>query len=61
MVAFVKGVDDKKIAGLSDVADKTTLGNFKPVMTDQFGGIIFGNSLAAKLDAEKCWILSATV
>lgn len=51
IVAFVKGVDDKKISGLSDVKDKTTLGDFEFKDNDEFGGIILGNSLAAKLEA----------
>lgn len=51
IVAFVKGVDDKKISGLSDVKDKTTLGEFEFNDNDEFGGIILGNSLAGKLQA----------
>ncbi|NOS84967.1 MAG: ABC transporter permease [Ignavibacteria bacterium] len=51
IVAFVKGVDDKKISGLSDVKDKTTLGDFEFKDNDEFGGIVLGNSLAAKLEA----------
>ncbi len=51
VVAFVKGVDDKKISGLSDVVEKTTLGDFEFRDNDEFGGIILGNSLAAKLEA----------
>ncbi len=51
IVAFVKGVDDKKISGLSDVKEKTTLGEFEFKDNDEFGGIILGNSLAAKLEA----------
>lgn len=51
IVAFVKGVDDKKITGLSDVKDKTTLGDFEFNDNDEFGGIVLGNSLAAKLEA----------
>lgn len=51
VVAFVKGVDDKKIQGLSDVAEKTTLGDFEFRDNDEYGGIILGNSLAAKLEA----------
>lgn len=51
IVAFVKGVDDKKISGLSDVTEKTTLGSFEFRDNDEFGGIILGNSLAAKLEA----------
>ncbi len=51
IVAFVKGVDDKKISGLSDVKEKTTLGDFEFKDNDEYGGIILGNSLAAKLEA----------
>lgn len=51
IVAFVKGVDDKKIDGLSDVKEKTTLGDFEFRDNDEFGGIVLGNSLAAKLEA----------
>lgn len=51
IVAFVKGVDDKKITGLSDVKDKTTLGDFEFNDNDEYGGIVLGNSLAAKLEA----------
>jgi len=51
IVAFVKGVDDKKISGLSDVKEKVTLGNFEFRDNDEFGGIVLGNSLAAKLEA----------
>jgi len=51
IVAFVKGVDDKKISGLSDVKEKTTLGEFEFKDNDEFGGIVLGNSLAAKLEA----------
>ncbi len=51
IVAFVKGVDDKRISGLSDVKEKTTLGDFEFKDNDEFGGIVLGNSLAAKLEA----------
>lgn len=51
IVAFVKGVDDKKISGLSDVKEKTTLGDFEFRDNDEYGGIVLGNSLAAKLEA----------
>ncbi len=51
IVAFIKGVDDKKITGLSDVADKTTLGAFEFRDNEEYGGIVLGNSLAAKLEA----------
>ncbi|MBE2226898.1 MAG: ABC transporter permease [Ignavibacteria bacterium] len=51
IVAFVKGVDEKKISGLSDVKKKVTLGNFEFRDNDEFGGIVLGNSLAAKLEA----------
>lgn len=51
IVAFVKGVDDKKISGLSDVKDKVNLGTFEFRDNDEYGGIVLGNSLAAKLEA----------
>jgi lipoprotein-releasing system permease protein len=51
VVAFIKGVDDKKISGLSDVAEKTIIGEFRFSDNDEIGGIVLGNSLAAKLEA----------
>jgi lipoprotein-releasing system permease protein len=51
LVAFVKGVDEKKIGELSDVKDKTSLGDFEFRDNDEIGGIVLGNSLAAKLEA----------
>ncbi len=51
VVAFIKGVDDKSIGELSDVKDKTSLGEFEFNDNNETGGIILGNSLAAKLEA----------
>lgn len=51
VVVFVKGVDENKIGELSDVKEKTTLGDFEFLDNDEFGGIVLGGSLAAKLEA----------
>jgi lipoprotein-releasing system permease protein len=51
VVAFVKGVDENKIGELSDVKEKTTLGDFEFKDDDETGGIVLGGSLAAKLEA----------
>jgi len=51
VVVFVKGVDEKKIGELSDVKEKTTIGDFEFVDSDDYGGIILGGSLAARLEA----------
>lgn len=51
VVVFLKGVDDKLIEGLSDVKDKTTIGEFKFNDNDEVGGIVLGGTLAAKLEA----------
>jgi lipoprotein-releasing system permease protein len=51
IVAFVKGVDEQRIGELSDVRDKTTLGEFEFTDSDEYGGIVLGGSLAAKLEA----------
>lgn len=51
VVAFLKGVDENKIGELSDVKDKTTLGDFEFRDDDETGGIVLGGSLAAKLEA----------
>ena len=50
VVAFVKGVDENKIEGLSDVKEKTTLGDFEFKDNDDIGGIVIGGSLAGKLE-----------
>jgi len=51
VVVFVKGVDEKKIGTLSDVKDKTTIGDFEFKDSDDLGGIVLGGSLASKLEA----------
>lgn len=51
VVVFLKGVDENKIGELSDVKEKTTLGDFEFADNDETGGIILGGSLAAKLEA----------
>ncbi|MCX7877456.1 MAG: ABC transporter permease [Ignavibacteria bacterium] len=51
VVAFLKGVEEKKIALVSDVAEKTTIGSFEFSDSEEYGGIILGGSLAARLDA----------
>jgi len=51
LVAFVKGVDEKAIGDLSDVKEKTTIGDFEFRDNDIVGGIVLGGSLAAKLEA----------
>ncbi len=50
VVAFIKGVDEGLIGGLSDVKEKTTLGVFAFADSDELGGIVLGGSLAAKLE-----------
>ena len=51
VVVFVKGVDESKIGELSDVKDKTTIGDFEFKDSDEAGGIVLGGTLAAKLEA----------
>lgn len=51
IVIFIKGVDDKLIEGLSDVKDKTTIGDFEFRDNENVGGIVLGGSVAAKLEA----------
>jgi lipoprotein-releasing system permease protein len=51
IVIFIKGVDDKLIEGLSDVKEKTGLGDFEFRDNDNVGGIVLGGSVAAKLEA----------
>lgn len=51
LVAFVKGVDEKEIGNLSSVKENTTIGEFEFDDNDEFGGIVLGGSLAAKLEA----------
>ncbi|RPI17638.1 MAG: ABC transporter permease [Ignavibacteriae bacterium] len=51
IVVFLKGVDDKKIAEVSNVKDETSIGDFVFKDNENFGGIILGQTLAAKLMA----------
>ncbi len=51
VVVFIKGVDEKKIGELSDVKEKTTLGEFDFKDNENVGGIILGGNLAARLQA----------
>jgi lipoprotein-releasing system permease protein len=50
VVAFVKGVDENKIGDLSDVKEKTVLGDFEFKDNDETGGIILGGNLAGRLE-----------
>jgi len=50
LVAFVKGVDENKIGDLSDVKEKTILGDFEFRDNDESGGIILGGNLAGRLE-----------
>jgi len=52
VVAFIKGVDESKIEGLSDIKEKTFLGDFEFKDSDETGGIILGGSLAMRLDVK---------
>src|SRR4030095_5682535 len=51
LVAFLKGVDENKIGQLSDVKEKTFLGDFEFNDKDETGGIILGGNLAGRLEA----------
>ena len=51
VVVFIKGVDEKKIGDLSDVKEKTNLGEFEFKDNDNIGGIVLGGNLAARLVA----------
>lgn len=51
VVVFIKGVDDKNIENVSDVKEKTGLGDFEFNDNENFGGIVLGSSLAAKFQA----------
>lgn len=51
VVVFIKGVDEKKISGISSVTEKTGIGKFEFADSEEYGGIVLGGSLAAKLDA----------
>lgn len=50
IVAFIKGVDENKVGELSDVKEKTLLGDFEFLDGGETGGIILGGTLANKLD-----------
>ncbi len=52
VVVFLKGVDEKKVSELSDVKEKTRFGEFVFKDNDEYGGIILGGSLAARLEAK---------
>jgi len=52
LVAFLKGVDEQKIGELSDVKDKTILGDFEFKDNDETGGIILGGNLAGRLETK---------
>ena len=47
-VVFIKGVDDKKINDVSNVAEETRIGDFKFDDNENVGGIILGLNLAAQ-------------
>jgi lipoprotein-releasing system permease protein len=49
IVVFLKGVDDKKITEVSNVKDGTWLGEFEFKDNEEYGGIVLGQTLAAKL------------
>ena len=51
VVVFLKGVDEKKAGELSDVKEKTLYGEFAFRDNDEYGGIILGGFLAARLEA----------
>lgn len=50
IVAFLKGVDEGKVGELSDVKEKTVLGDFEFVDSDETGGIVLGGNLSERLD-----------
>jgi lipoprotein-releasing system permease protein len=49
LVGFIKGVDEKKIGDLSDVKQKTWLGEFEFKDDDEIGGIVLGGGISARL------------
>jgi lipoprotein-releasing system permease protein len=51
VVVFIKGVDESKIGDLSDVKEKTKLGEFEFKDNENVGGIILGGNLALRLQA----------
>jgi lipoprotein-releasing system permease protein len=52
VVVFLKGVDDKKIDQVSEVKERTNIGEFKFEDSENFGGIVLGLNLAGKLAAK---------
>lgn len=50
-VIFIKGVDDRLIGEVSGVKQKTFVGEFEFKDNENFGGIILGVNLSAKLNA----------
>ncbi|MEM8488271.1 MAG: FtsX-like permease family protein [Bacteroidota bacterium] len=49
-VVIVRGVDEKRIASVSNVVDKTTLGSFSVTREDGLPGMVIGMSLGQDLD-----------
>lgn len=49
VVVFIKGVDDKLIGSVSNVTNETRIGEFAFKDNENFGGIILGFNLSAKL------------
>jgi len=52
VVVFVKGVDDKLINLVSNLGEETKIGEFKFNDNENYGGIVLGFNLAAKLGAK---------
>jgi lipoprotein-releasing system permease protein len=52
VVVFLKGIDEKRIEQVSDVKEKTNIGEFKFEDSENFGGIVLGLNLAGKLGAK---------
>jgi len=50
-VVFIKGVDDRLIGEVSGVKEKTFVGKFEFRDNENFGGIVLGVNLSAKLNA----------
>lgn len=51
VVVFIKGVDEKKINSISNVAEETKLGEFEFKDNENAGGIVLGFNLADRLMA----------
>jgi lipoprotein-releasing system permease protein len=49
VVVYLKGVDDNKIAKVSDVVEETRIGEFKFSDNENFGGIVLGINAADRL------------